>query len=123
MKAVKLSALVGLFIFSLASGLYAQKKHEPKLNKQHNKWKIDKVDQAEKGEEVVFESDKNNDQYFQFPDGLFEGSATEMLPKGTGGHLTKTVLTEVAGTYTYAIFMLGDNMFAETNSPPIIIIK
>jgi hypothetical protein len=132
MKTAKVyPALIAVFFFFLAISLQAQdKKHKPKHghDSKNNKWKIEKVQGAVKGDQVIFERDPEHDLYFQFPDGLFEGhgGATEVLLSTSHGgttDLTKTVVsTESGKEYNYAIFVPDLNMFVESNSPPTIII-
>ena len=98
-----------------------------------NKWKIGTVDNAQKGETVIFERDPDHDLYFQFPDGLFVeppvAGTTEVLM--SSGHGNKTDLTKIVKTkkgkkkktFTYAIFIPDLAQYVESTSPPTIIIR
>jgi hypothetical protein len=101
------------------------KKHEIRIEKIHNRWKVvsatgDTV-KAKRGELIVW-TPVESDMYFQFMDDKLFGGFTHK--RKAGQKLSLAVANGARkGVNAYAVFCLADSAFATGDSPPIIIIE
>ena len=97
------------------------KNHSRKIDKRNGRWKIDST-RAKKRDYVTFHAD-GSDMYFQFMDKKLFGHYKYQCLNGDSLRLPIKNTAVPGKEYRYAVFVLKEKVYAEGDSPPVIIVE
>lgn len=84
-------------------------------------WKVPTIE-VSRGDTVVWRAPQESDVYIQFMDRIIVGSYTLTIEKGQ--YLSRVIGPEAQkGSNPYAVFIYEDSVYAQSESPPRLIVR